>query len=122
MYTLLVSKLNTELHGKTKGIEARNGLELYRQVVQAVDDIPENAKFPMGAAVSEIVGKHHDKVKDLKSLYGFRHLLWRRAAEYKKTIGEEVDHGKLKEIIWNAMDPGSIEDDGDTARKACSTI
>ena len=48
MYTFLISKLNTELHGKTIGIEARNGLELYRQVVKAVDDIPENAKFLMG--------------------------------------------------------------------------
>ena len=40
-------------------------------------------------------------------MYGFRLFLKRRAAEYKKTIGEGFDHGKPKEIIWNAMDPGS---------------
>ena len=49
MYKFLISNLSTKLHGKTIGIEARNGLELYRQVVQAVDDIPENAKLRMGA-------------------------------------------------------------------------
>ena len=96
MYTFLINRLNTEPHGKTIGIEARNGLELYRQVVQAVGDIPENAKFLMGAALSELVGKHHDKVKDLKSLYGLRLLFKRRAAEYKKVIGEEVDHGQIE--------------------------
>ena len=72
MYTFLFSILSTEFHGKTIGTEARNGLELCRQVVQTMDDIPENTKFLMGAALSELVGKHHDKVKDLKSLYGFR--------------------------------------------------
>ena len=30
-----------------------------------------------------------------------------RAAAFKKTIGEDVDPEKLREPIWNAMDPGS---------------
>ena len=107
LYTFLLSKLNTDLHGKTIGIEDRNGLELYRQVVQSVDQIPDNAKFLMGADIGNLVHKYGDKVKDLKSLYGFRLLLKKRAAEFKKTIGEEVDPEKLKELIWNAMDPGS---------------
>ena len=51
MYTFLLSKLNTELRGKTFGIEGRNGFGLYRQVVRAIDEIPENAKFLMGADI-----------------------------------------------------------------------
>ena len=38
-------------------------------------------------------------------MYGFRFLLKKRAAEYKKIIGEEVDSMKLHEILWNVMDP-----------------
>ena len=34
-------------------------------------------------------------------------LVKKQAAEYKKVIGEEVEPEKLKELLWNAMDPGS---------------
>ena len=36
-----MSKLNTEVYGKTIGIEGRNGFEFYRHVVKAVDEIQE---------------------------------------------------------------------------------
>ena len=64
-------KLNTDLHGKTIGIEDRNGLELYRQILQSIDQIPDNAKFLMCADLSNMVHKYGDKIKDSKSLYGF---------------------------------------------------
>ena len=70
LYTFLLSKL-TDLHGETSGIEDRNGLELYRQIVQSIDQIPDNAKFLTSADLSNMVHKYDDKVKDLKSLYGF---------------------------------------------------
>ena len=35
LYTFLMSKLNTDLHGETIGIKDRNGMELYRQIVQS---------------------------------------------------------------------------------------
>ena len=76
-------------------------------MVRAVDEIPENAKFLMGAEISNLVHKFGDKVKDLKTLYGFRLLVKDRAAAFNKTIGEDVDPEKLRELIWNAMDPGS---------------
>ena len=31
----------------------------------------------------------------------------KRAAEYKRRIGSQVEPGKLHEILWNAMDPAS---------------
>ena len=99
LLTYLLSKLNTELHGKSISIDGRNGFELFRQAVRTVYDIPENAKFLMGAELSDMVKRYGDKVKDLKSMYGFRLLLKNRAAEYKKTIGEEVDTNKLHEIL-----------------------
>ena len=103
----MLGRLNAELYSKTLSIEGRNGFELYRQVVRAVDEIPENAKFLMGAEISNLVHKFGDKVKDLKTLYQFRLLVANRAAAFKKTIGEDVDPEKLRELIWNAMDPGS---------------
>ena len=45
MFTYLLGKLNTELHGKSIGVKSRNGLELYRIVNQSVDALPLNAKF-----------------------------------------------------------------------------
>ena len=35
LWTFLLSKLNTELHGKSISIEGRNGFELFRQIVRA---------------------------------------------------------------------------------------
>ena len=49
--------------------------------------------------------QYGDEVKDPKTLYGFRLLLKKRAAQYERVIGVEVDPEKLKELIWNAMDP-----------------
>ena len=43
LQNFLRSNLNAELYSKTLSIEGRNGFELYRQVVRAVDEIPENA-------------------------------------------------------------------------------
>ena len=34
-------------------------------------------------------------------------MVKKRAAEFKKTIGEDVDPEKSTELIWNAMDPNS---------------
>ena len=53
--TFLLSKWNNDLYGKTIGIEYRNGVELYRQIVQSIDQIPDNAKFLMGADLSDMV-------------------------------------------------------------------
>ena len=61
----------------------------------------------MGADILNLVHKYGDNAKDLNTLYGFRLLLKKRAAEYKKVIGLEVDPEKLKELIWNAKDPNS---------------
>lgn len=107
LWTYLLSKLNTELHGKSVPIESRNGFELYRTIVKHMDDIPENAGFLLGAEITAMAEKFGPKVKDLKTLYGFRLLLKKRAAEFKKTVGEEVEESKMHEIIWNVMDPAS---------------
>ena len=61
----------------------------------------------MGTEISNLVHKFGDKVKDLKTLYGFRLLVKDRATAFKKTIGEDVDPDKLRELIRNAMDPNS---------------
>ena len=80
----MLAKVNTDLYGKSIGIENKNGFELYRLIVKAADDIPENAKFVLGAELTELVSKYKAKITSLKALYGFRLLLKKRAGEYKK--------------------------------------
>ena len=48
-------------------------------------------------------------VTDLKSLYGFRLLLKKRMAEYKKVLGEDIDPEQAKHILWNVLDDRSME-------------
>ena len=37
----LICKISSDLHGKTFGLENKNGFELHRQVCQLVDAVPE---------------------------------------------------------------------------------
>ena len=104
LFSYLINILNTELYEKSIGVEHRNGFELYRLICDAVDAVPHNAQFFLGADISNLVHKYVDKVKDLKTLYGFRLLLKQRAAQFKKTIGKEVGEEKLTEVLWNTMD------------------
>ena len=101
----LLNKLNVNLYSKTLGIEGRNGFELYRQVVRSVDEIPENAKFLMGAEIANLVHKFGDKVKDLKTLHGFRLMVAKQAAAYKKTIGEAVAQKSLGNLFGTRWTP-----------------
>ena len=61
----LVSKLNSNLHDKTVGVEHRNGFELYRQVCQIVDAVPENASFHMKNEITGLTKTYGPKVTDL---------------------------------------------------------
>ena len=54
-WTHLLPKLNTHLYGRSVSIEHHNGFELYRIIVKAIDELPENAKFLMGAEMSQMV-------------------------------------------------------------------
>ena len=104
----LICKLNSDLHGKTFGLENKNGFELYRQICQFVDAVPENAAFHMNNDLGALTKLHGNKVVDLRTLYGFRLLLLKRTiAEYKKVIGTNPDEASSMQILWNAMDPDS---------------
>ena len=106
-HSYLLGKLNTDLHSKTLGVPAKNGFELYRLICNLVDAVPENASFIMGAELMGLVKMHADKIKNLKDLYGFRLLLKRKEAEYKREIGNKPDDTQMKQILWNTMDPAS---------------
>ena len=47
------------------------------------------------------------KVRDLRSLYGFRLLLKKKNAEYKKVIGSKPEDEQSRLIMWNVLDPES---------------
>ena len=70
----LICKLNTDLHTKTLGLDNQNGFELYRQICQLVDSIPEDAAFHLSNELGNLTSLHGGKVKDLRTLYGFRLL------------------------------------------------
>ena len=50
---------------------------------------------------------HEPKVRDLRSLYGFRLVLKKKNAEFKKVVGEHPKDEQSKLIIWNFLDPES---------------
>jgi hypothetical protein len=107
LYTYVLGKLNAELHGKTIGIEGKNGLEMYRQICNIIDAVPENYKFYLDSQFISMPQVYGDKVKSLKDLYQFRVLLKSKVVAYKKAIGVEPDASILKQILWVCMDVSS---------------
>ena len=73
MFTYLIAKLNTELHAKIVGIENKNGLEVYWQMCNIVDAVPENYKSFLDSQFTAMPQVYSDKIKGLKDLYNFRH-------------------------------------------------
>ena len=106
-HAFLLGKLNTDLHEKMVGITDKNGFEMYRQICQTLDAVPENAEFVMNANLVNLASIFSKSVTDLKSLYGFRLLLKKKNAEFKKVIGKEPEHAQSKIILWNVLDPAS---------------
>ena len=43
----LINKVSTSLHDRTVGVEHHDGFEIYRQICQMIDAVPENAEFHM---------------------------------------------------------------------------
>ena len=89
------------------GLDHRNGFELYRLVCQLVDAIPENAAFHLNKELVNLTKMHGGKVTDLRTLYGFRLLLNRKVAEFKKVIGHNPSEEHSDAILWNVMDVDS---------------
>ena len=71
----MINKLNTDLHDRIICIEGKNGFEVYRQVAQILDAVPENDPYITNAELLQLVALHGPKVRDIRSLYGFRPLL-----------------------------------------------
>ena len=97
-------KLNTELHAKTVSVENKNGLEVYRQICNIVDDVPENYKFFLDSQFTAMPQVYGDKIKGLKDLYNFRLMLKGKVVAYKKAIGQDPDFERLKQILYVCMD------------------
>ena len=104
LHTYLMTKLNTDLHSKTISIEGKNGFEVYRTICNTIEPIPANYKFFLDSQFTLMPQQYADKVKGLKELYAFRMLLKAKVSAYKKALGEEPDHGQLKQILYVCMD------------------
>ena len=49
-------------------IESEHGFEVYREIAQMIDAVPEHAEFVMNAKLLQLASVHGPKVLDLKSL------------------------------------------------------
>ena len=103
----LISRLSSDLYDQVASIESRNGFEVYRQISQMIDAVPENVESVMNAELLQLASTHGQKVHDLKSLYTIRLLLKKRNAEYRKIIGESPKDEQSKLILWNVLDAES---------------
>ena len=99
LYAYFINTLNVFLYDKTVGIADKNGFELYWQICQLVDAVPENAIFHTGAGLSAMVQKFGGKINDLKNLYVVRLLLKKKSAEYRKILGVKPDSTQLINIM-----------------------
>ena len=61
----------------------------------------------MSAELLQLATQHGSKVRVLRSLYGFRLLLKKKNAEYKKVIGSKPEDEQSRLIMWNVLDPES---------------
>jgi hypothetical protein len=105
----LINKLSTSLHDRTVGVEHHTGFEVYRQICQMIDAVPENAEFHMRNDLTILSRNFGTKVVDLKSLYGFRMLLKKKMIEYKKALGKDFDPKQAMQILWTSLDARSRE-------------
>ena len=58
----------------------------------------------MNAELLQLATIHGPKVKDLRSLYGFRLLLRKMNAEFRRIIGEPPKDSQSTLILWNVLD------------------
>ena len=107
LYDLLINKLSTDLHDRIISIEGKSGFEVYWQVAQILDAVPEHAPFIMNAELLQLATLQGLKVRDRRSLYGFRLLLMKKNAEFKKVVGKQPDDHQSRLILWNVLDPES---------------
>ena len=61
----------------------------------------------MNAELLQLATFHGPKVRDIRPLCGFRLLLKKKNAEYKKVIGKQPDDEQSRLILWNALDAES---------------
>ena len=99
--------MNSDFHGRILSIEGKNGFEVYLQIAQTIDAVPDSAGFVMNAELLQLATLHGPKVRDLRSRYGFRLLLKKQNAEYKHIVGENPKDEQSKPILWNVLDPVS---------------
>ena len=74
---------------------------------QIVDAVPEDAQFHMRNDMVGLAKTFGPEVTELKSPYGFRLLVKKRMAEYKKVLGEDFDPEQVMHILWNLLDKRS---------------
>ena len=53
--------------------------------------MPQNAKLHMGPNLSALVANCSGKIDDLNGAHGFRLLLKKKSAEYRKILGKDPD-------------------------------
>ena len=69
LYAYLMGRLSTDVYDRVASIESKNDFEVYRQIAQMIDAVPDNAEFVMNAKFVQLATVHGPEVRDLKSLY-----------------------------------------------------
>ena len=133
MYAYMISKLNTTLFGIVSNIQDQNGFELIRLINDHMDRIPENAQFHMGIQLQDAIRHKDGALKKCKSIVETSKMVYEldtQAIEYRKLVGEKPDGSRLKELLWQVIDPDtkveakrkSLDLPGVTYEKLCVEI
>ena len=55
------------MHDRVAGLEDKNGFEVYRQISQMIDAVPENSEFVMNAELLQFANVHGSRVRGFRS-------------------------------------------------------
>ena len=108
MHAYMISKLNTSLFSIFSNIQDQNGFELIRLINDHMDRIPENAPFHMGIHLQDAIRHKDGALKKCKSIVETSKMVYEldtQAIEYRKLVGEKPDGSRLKELLWQVIDP-----------------
>ena len=63
LYAYLMGRLSTDLYDRGASIESKHGVEVYRQIAQMIDAVPENAEFVMNAELLQPAAGEHPQAE-----------------------------------------------------------
>ena len=110
LYHYLITKLNTRLFTATAHVRGKNGFEVLRIVNKVMDRVPENATFQADLQLGQAITKDGkiSRCTTIKDTVNMAALLEAACTNYRRNTATEPEQKRLKELIWQVLDPETL--------------